>query len=68
MITVVSGSRQGPVKVYSTAGLRKAFGSLPAGVHEGEGRAYAVAKIGTDRLVLILQKKFGAWRIVGTTR
>ena len=68
MVEEVSGSRQGPVSVYSAAGMRKAFGSLPAGVSEGEGRAYAVANIGGDRLVLILQKKFGAWRVVGTTR
>ena len=55
-------------KVYTAAGLRQVFGSVPAGVQEGSGHVYALGKVNGDYLVLILQKKFGAWRVVGTTR
>ena len=68
MVDELEGTRQGAVKVYTAAALRKEFGSVPAGVSAGEGQAYAVAKIGSDRLVLVLKKKFGAWRVIGMTR
>lgn len=55
-------------KVHTAAGLRQVFGSVPAGVQEGSGHVYALAKVRGEYLVLILHKKFGAWRIVGTTR
>ena len=55
-------------KVHTAAGLRQVFGSVPAGVQEGSGHVYALAKVRGEYLILILQKKFGAWRIVGTTR
>ena len=39
-----------------------------AALKEPPGNQTVAAEIGSDRLVLILQKKFGAWRVVGTTR
>jgi len=54
--------------VLTAAKLRKVFGSVPSGVQEGDGYVYALTKVRGDFLILILQKKFGAWRIVGTTR
>ncbi|PRP97853.1 hypothetical protein ENSA7_66380 [Enhygromyxa salina] len=53
---------------YSAAGLRKKFGSVPAGVEEGEGRLYTVVEIGGDSVILMLEKRFGSWRIIGLTR
>jgi hypothetical protein len=53
---------------YSAAGMRKKFGSVPAGVEEGEGRLYSVVEIGGDSVILMLEKRFGSWRIIGITR
>jgi TonB family protein len=53
---------------YSAAGLRKKFGSVPDGVEEGEGRLYTVVEIGGDTVILMLEKRFGSWRIIGITR
>jgi TonB family protein len=55
-------------KIYTAAGLRKVFGSVPAGVQEGAGKTYGVTKIGPDYMILVLEKKFGSWRVVGITR
>ncbi len=57
-----------PAKVYTASGLRKVFGSVPAGVQEGQARVYGLSKIGGEYLVLILEKKFGRWRVVGIAR
>ncbi len=59
---------EGSVKVYTAAGLRKRFGSVPAGVQEGEDEVYAVFTVSGDTVVLVLRYKFGAWRVVGMTR
>lgn len=53
---------------YTAAGLRKKFGSVPAGVSEGEGRLYAVFEIAGDSVIVMLEKKYNSWRIVGITR
>ncbi len=63
-----SAGRPKGSKVYTAAGLRKVFGSVPAGVAEGSNRIYALTKIGGEYVVLILEKKFGSWRVVGVTR
>ena len=63
-----AAGRPKAAKMYSAAGLRKVFGSVPAGVQEGGGKLYALTKVGSDYLVLILEKKFGTWRVVGVTR
>jgi TonB family protein len=55
-------------KVYTAAGLRKVFGSVPAGVQEGGRRVYGLTKIGSEYVVLLLEKKFGSWRVVGVAR
>ena len=55
-------------KVYTASGLRKVFGSVPAGVEEGGARVYALSKVGGEYLVLLLEKKFGRWRVVGIAR
>ncbi len=55
-------------KVYTAAGLRKVFGSVPAGVQEGTGKLYALTKVGSDYVILMLEKKFGSWRVVGISR
>lgn len=55
-------------KVYTAAGLRKVFGSVHAGVQEGSPRVYGLTKIGGEYLVLLLEKKFGVWRVVGISR
>jgi TonB family protein len=54
--------------VFTAAGVRKRFGSLPSGVHEGSRRLYAVVRLGGDTFVLMLEKRFGSWRAVGLTR
>jgi len=57
-----------PAKVYTAAELRKKFGSLPAGVQEGRPRNYAVTKIGGSHFILILETRFGSWRVIGVTQ
>ncbi len=57
-----------PVQVFTAAGLRRAYGSVPSGVQEGEGRAYGVTRVGGDTLILLLEKRFGSWRVVGISR
>ncbi len=62
------GKKATAVKVYTAAGLRKKFGGLPAGVVEGRPRNYAVTKIGGSHLILLLEKRFGSWRVIGMTQ
>ncbi|HET6585292.1 MAG TPA: hypothetical protein VFG69_17660, partial [Nannocystaceae bacterium] len=63
-----AAGRPKAAKVYTAAGLRKVFGSVPAGVQEGGGKLYALTKVGSDYVILVLEKKFGTWRVVGVTR
>ena len=60
--------RDGPVKVLTASGFRKAFGAVPAGMAAGTGRLFAGVAVGGDTFVLVLDKRFGAWRITGLTR
>ncbi|MBL8941658.1 MAG: TonB C-terminal domain-containing protein, partial [Myxococcales bacterium] len=55
-------------RVYTAAGLRKVFGSVPAGVQEGAGKLFALTKVGGEYVILMLEKKFGSWRVVGVSR
>jgi TonB family protein len=57
-----------PVTVHTAAGLRKLFGSVPSGVMEGLGRNYAVTKVGGETFILMLEKHFGTWKVVGVAR
>ena len=60
-----------PAKVtgtYTAAGLRRKFGSVPAGIEEGEGKLYSVVEVGGDVVILMLQKRYGSWRVTGMTR
>lgn len=68
MADEAGAKREGPVKVYTAPGLRKRFGSVPAGVQDGEGRVFAVATVDGDTFVLVLERKFGGWRVIGMTR
>jgi TonB family protein len=54
--------------VFSAAQLRKRFGSVPAGIEEGDGRLYALAKVGGDTIVLVLDKRFSRWKVTGIAR
>jgi len=63
-----AAGRPKAAKLYTAAGLRKVFGSVPAGVQEGGGRLYGLTKVGADYVILVLEKKFGTWRVVGVTR
>jgi TonB family protein len=56
------------VKVYTAAELRKVFGSVPSGVQEGNARVYGLTKVGGEYVVLLLEKKFGTWRVIGLSR
>jgi hypothetical protein len=53
---------------YTAAGLRKKYGSVAAGIEEGEGRVYTVVEIAGDTVILMLEKRFGSWRVTGITR
>jgi hypothetical protein len=68
MKSEAKGKKPKAAKVFTAAGLRKVFGSVPGGVQEGSSRVYALTKIGGDYVVLLLEKKFGSWRVVGITR
>jgi TonB family protein len=63
-----AAGRPKAAKLYTAAGLRKVFGSVPSGVQEGGGKLYALTKVGADYVILVLEKKFGTWRVVGVTR
>lgn len=68
MADEVSGKSASVQGTFTAAGLRKKFGSVPAGVEEGEGRLYTVVDIGGDSVILMLEKRFGSWRVIGVTR
>jgi TonB family protein len=55
-------------KLYTAAGLRKLYGSVPAGVQEGDGRIFALTRIGSEYVILMLEKRFGTWKVVGVSR
>ena len=60
--------KPGTSTVYTAGGLRKRFGSVPSGVMEGLGRNYAVTKLGGEVFILLLEKHFGSWKVVGVAR
>jgi hypothetical protein len=68
VVDEASGTKTVAVEVMSAAGVRRRFGSVPAGVQEGSGRLFGVAKVGGDTFILILEKTFGSWRVSGITR
>lgn len=68
MVEEAEGKKPKKPKLFTAAGLRKVFGSVPAGVSEGSGRVYALTKVGGDFLILVLEKKFGAYKVVGIAR
>lgn len=68
MLDEAGGGAPGAAEVFTAAGLRKRFGSVPAGVQEGLGRNYAVAKVRGEPFILILERRFGDWRVVGVAR
>lgn len=68
MAEEVDGKSASVDGTYTAAGLRKKYGSVPAGVEEGEGRLYTVVDIGGDSVILMLEKRFGSWRVIGVTR
>jgi len=68
MLEEARGGKPGPVAVHTAAGLRKLFGSVPTGVMEGLGRNYAVTKIGGEVFIVLLEKHFGTWKVVGVAR
>lgn len=68
MLDEAGGGTPGASEVLTAAGLRKRFGSVPAGVQEGLGRNYALSKIKGEPFILILERRFGDWRVVGVAR
>jgi hypothetical protein len=68
MAEEVDGKSASVEGTFTAAGLRKKYGSVPAGVEEGEGRLYTVVSIGGDSVILMLEKRFGSWRVIGVTR
>jgi len=63
-----AGGKPGASTIYTAGGLRKRFGSVPSGVMEGLGRNYAVTKLGGEVFILLLEKHFGTWKVVGVAR
>lgn len=68
MLDEAGSGAPGAAEVFTAAGLRKRFGSVPAGVQEGLGRNYAVSKVRGEPFILILERRFGDWRVVGVAR
>src|SRR5690606_5599580 len=68
MVGETGGQRPKGTKVYTASGLRKVFGSVPSGVQEGIPRVYALTRFGKDYVILMLERRFGAWRVVGWSR
>jgi TonB family protein len=68
MVEEAGGKKPKAPKIYTAAGLRKELGSVPAGVREGSGRIFALTNIGGDPIILLVEKRFGAWRVVGFSR
>ena len=63
-----AGPNGSKVSVHTAAGYRKRYGSVPAGVESGQGRLFAVVTVSGDTFTLVLDKRFGAWKVVGLTR
>jgi hypothetical protein len=56
-------------KLFSAAGYRAVFGSLPPGGEDGTAHLYLVVKVAGERLTLdVAQDANGIYRIVGLTR
>jgi len=68
MVDEAEGNKPKKPKIFTAAGLRQVYGSVPAGVSEGSGNVYALTKVGGDYLILVLEKKFGAYKVVGIAR
>ena len=73
MIDDLLGEYSKPVKVralqlYSAAGVRTLLGGMPAAFGDGRGLLFAVANLGGDTFVLVLNKARGAWKAVGLIR
>ena len=68
MLEEARGGTPSAATVHTAAGLRKLFGSVPSGVMEGLGRNYAVTKIGGEVFIVLLEKHFGTWKVVGVAR
>lgn len=68
MLEEARGGKPGAATVHTAAGLRKLFGSVPSGVMEGLGRNYAVTKVGGEVFIVLLEKHFGTWKVVGVAR
>lgn len=68
MLDEAGSGAPGAAEVFTASGLRKRFGSVPAGVQEGLGRNYAVSKVRGEPFILILERRFGDWRVVGVAR
>ena len=57
------------MQIVSPAGLRGIIGRLPAGLDDGSGGLYAVARTGSnDTLILILTRKGADWKVAGLAR
>jgi TonB family protein len=57
------------VQIVSPAGLRGMIGKLPAGLDDGSGGLYAIARTGgNDTLILILIRKGDTWKVAGLAR
>ncbi len=68
MVEEAGGKKPKGARVFTASGLRKVFGSVPAGISEGEAKVYALSRIGGEYFILVLQKKFGAFKVVGIAR
>jgi TonB family protein len=57
------------IDLYRAAGLRARFGSTPPGASDGDGRLYAVGRVGKEAVILHLASASGSsWRVDGLTR
>lgn len=63
-----AGKTAKAAKIYTASRLAREFGSVPAGVHAGTERIYGVSRIGSEYFILLLERRFESWRVVGFTR
>jgi hypothetical protein len=67
-LSEASARRISSVGVYSSAGLRAAIGQVPAGFSADPDLLFALARVGGDAFVAVMQPSGARWKITGLVR
>jgi len=68
LVAETSVRRSWPVSVETAAGLRKLIGKLPPGLDDGSGTLFAVTRVDSDTVILLLSQTSTGWKATGLIR